>query len=110
MILEILETIEISFRAHITYLLAHKYGSLGYEKRENFRNAIFHTAMMNQLNEELNRSNEIFVAHHKERYQGIFPVWVALEVTSFGLLSKIYSNLKTEDQETIGYKSLRLKT
>ena len=42
-----------------------------------------------------------FIKHRKEKYNNQFPVWVILEVITFGLLSKIYSNLKTEDKKEV---------
>lgn len=44
-----LETIEISFRTHIAYLLAHKYGPLGYLIKNNFDNHEYHQSNINQL-------------------------------------------------------------
>lgn len=57
--------------------------------------------MTRQIEDEISRSKEIFITHHKEKYDGIFPIWVVIEVTSFSLLSKIYSNLKDDDQTSI---------
>ncbi len=101
MIVGVLETIEVTFRNHISYLIAHKYGAIGHLDVENFRNAAYHEDMIRQIESEINRSNEIFIQHHKDKYDGVFPVWVSIEVTSFTLLSKIYSNLKNEDQSKI---------
>lgn len=96
-----LETIEISFRTHIAYLLAHKYGPLGYLIKNNFDNHEYHQSNIKQLQTELDRSDEVFIHHHRQKYSGEFPIWVAIEVTSFGLLSKFYSNLVVEDQDQI---------
>lgn len=41
-------------------------------------------------------SKELFVIHHRHKYDGLFPFWVAIEVTSFGDLSRIYRNLLRE--------------
>ncbi len=101
LLLGALETIEISFRTHIAYLLAHKYGALGYMNPSNFINKQLHADIMKKLNFEIERSRELFIAHHKKEYEGVFPVWVAIEVIPFGLLSKMYSNLKKEDKEEI---------
>lgn len=96
LVIGLLETIEITFRTEIAYFLAHQYGPLGYEKSEYFINEKAHEEMIQQLYYEIERSNEIFVKHHKDKYEGVFPIWVAFEVTSFGLLSRIFSNLKND--------------
>ena len=57
--------------------------------------------MSRQIRDEINRSKELFIIHHQEKYESVFPIWVVIEVTSFSLLSKIYSNLKDDDQDCI---------
>lgn len=73
-----LENIEIAFRTHIAYLMAHKYGALGYQDCRNFRNKNYHQGMLKDKENEIDRSDEIFVGHHK-RYMVVFY--------RFGLLS-----------------------
>ena len=101
LVIGLLESIEIAFRTQIAYTIAHKYGPIGYLDKENFVDEGIHGETINQLLSEIDRSDEIFVRHHKQNYQGVFPVWVAIEVASFGLLSKIYSNLENEDKSRI---------
>lgn len=101
LLLELLETIEIKFRTHIAYLIAHKYGSLGYLQSENFNNERLHSEFMIEMRKGLNRKNELFIKHHHEKYGGKIPIWVAMEVSSFGLLSKLYANMKSVDKKLI---------
>ena len=42
-----------------------------------------------------------FVKHHCEKYEGNFPIWVATELFSFGMLSFFYRDLKTADKKEI---------
>jgi abortive infection bacteriophage resistance protein len=101
LLMEIIEYIEISFRTHIAYLIAHKYGALGHEDSNNFKNEENHKDFMNDLQECISSSKDPFVLHHKDKYKGKFPVWVALEVLTFSTLSKLYKNLKLSDQKKI---------
>lgn len=101
MFMGILETIEITFRTQISYLIAHNYGALGHKDPKNFMNARFHEGMINNMEREIYRSDEIFIQHHIEEYKGVFPVWVSIEVTSLGTLSKMYSNLLNKDKSRI---------
>lgn len=39
---------------------------------------------------ELNRSQEDFVKHHRERYGGQLPVWVAVEILDWGKMTHLY--------------------
>ena len=40
-------------------------------------------------------SNDVFIKHNFDNHDGEVPVWAAVEVLSFGTLSKIIKNLKT---------------
>jgi abortive infection bacteriophage resistance protein len=92
---EALMKIEISVRARWAYVLGHQYGPHAYEMDSVFKNPQRHTSALAKLDEELNRSDEIFVKHYREKYQiGRPPIWAACEVMSFGLLSRFYENIK----------------
>lgn len=43
---------------------------------------------------EINRSTDIFIEHNFNNHDGAIPVWAAVEVMSFGTLSKIIKNMK----------------
>ncbi len=43
---------------------------------------------------------EPFVAHHQQQY-GALPVWAAIEVWDFGMLSKLFAGMQHADQQTI---------
>lgn len=43
-------------------------------------------------------------AHHKRVYGGELPIWVAIEVWDFGMLSKLYSGMKLGDRDRIAQK------
>ncbi len=101
LLMGLLESIEIAFRTQIAYTIAHRYGATGYLDVNNFISESIHTETVSQLLMQINRSDEIFIKHHKEKYEGVLPVWVAIEVASFGVLSRIYSNLKNEDKSKI---------
>lgn len=96
-----LESIEVAFRTHISYLIAHKYGPLGYNNSDNFKNRDYHKSMMKKFDDNVERSDETFILHHKEIYEGKFPAWVLMEIISFGDLSKMYNNMLDKDKEQI---------
>lgn len=98
LLIDILGSIEISFRTYIAYTLAIKHGPLGYLKDNNFINKDYHNSFLLSLqNEKINNSNKLFIKHHNEKYEGKLPIWVATEIISFGMLSKLYSNMIPED-------------
>ncbi|WP_160687496.1 Abi family protein [Clostridium sp. C2-6-12] len=98
----ILGNIEISFRTYIAYTLAMKYGAIGYTDRNNFMNSEFHNGfLLNLEKEKTNNSNKLFIKHHYEKYEGKLPIWVATEIMTFGMLSKLYSNMLPIDKTYI---------
>lgn len=102
MLMDILGTIEISFRTYVAYALAIAYGAYGYTKRDNFINQEYHKDFLLRLeNEKYNNSNKLFIKHHNEKYDGKLPIWVATEIMPFGMLSKLYSNLLPDEKRFI---------
>lgn len=108
LIMDMTEQVEIAFRTHISYRIAHTYGSLGHLESAHFENEKYHEAFLVELDKEVRRSQEIFIKHHFDKYEGNFPVWVAIEVLSFGTLSKLFSNMKNEDKNYIANSNYRV--
>lgn len=111
LLLDIFEYVEISMRSKISYHLAHKYGSECYRDPSNFsfRTTTDYENFVAKMDEELDRSKELFVAHYKTKYGSRYPIWVAVEVLSFSSLSILYSNLKPGDKRVIS-KEYGLRT
>lgn len=101
LLIEILEDIEINFRTHITYNIAHKYGTLGYQDSNNFLKQKHHNEFINILKKELDKRQELFIKHHKINYNGQFPIWVIVDILSFSALSKLFHNMKIKDKQEI---------
>ena len=60
-----------------------------------------HQVWLSKYQAMLNRARkEPFVAHHQQRY-GALPVWAAIEVWDFGMLSKLFAGMQHADQQTI---------
>jgi len=101
LLLSSIEYVEIAFRTHIAYLIAHSYGPLGYKNSNNFNNQRYHSDFINKLEKLILESKEIFVAHHREKYNNNHPSWEAFEVLTFSSLSLLFKNLKTRDKKDI---------
>ncbi|MDN4619064.1 Abi family protein [Paenibacillus sp. PsM32] len=112
-LLKLCEYIEIQMRASLSYFLAMKYptDSLCYRNESNFKfkSADKFKSFINKWDENLNRSNEIFIQHHRENYNSQFPIWVAVEVLIFSSISILYSNLSHSDKRIIA-REFELKT
>lgn len=98
-IFEVTETIEIQFRTQVAYYLAMEYGAMSFLDNGLFYNKEYHQRFCEDFNREKDlQANSAFVAHHNQFYDGKMPVWVAVEIFSFGMLSKFYNNFKQSDK------------
>lgn len=103
-----IEQIEIEFRTQIAYNLSIKYGPDVLMNKNNFINKKnkekdeIYSIIVKHLDKEIKRQgNKPFVKHHINKYGGNFPIWVSVELMSFGNLSSLFSILKDEDKKEI---------
>jgi abortive infection bacteriophage resistance protein len=98
LIFNAIEKIEISFRTQIIYHFALKYGSHWHTNPALYNDSVRFAEQINSLQIEIDRSHETFIKHYKEKYTQPKepPCWMSLEVSSMGLLSKIFYNLKKD--------------
>lgn len=104
LLLYMLDHVEIAFRTHIAYHHAQKYNPLGYLDVANFDTPKYHQEFIDKFTEDIENGKkleELIVAHHIDKYEGKFPIWVAVELLSFGKLSKLYKNMRDEDRQAI---------
>ena len=107
-VLPVLEFFEVQLRAKIAYQLAMAHGSLGYMDETNFRperfvnGSLVHKNLIGKFHQEVRRQRELpFVRHHKTKYGGQFPIWVAVELFTFGMLSSLYDIMLERDQRAV---------
>jgi abortive infection bacteriophage resistance protein len=59
---------------------------------------------LQKFDELLDQSKEDFTKHHNDTYDGRMPIWVAIEIWDFGLLSRFFSGLQQRDKNQIASK------
>jgi abortive infection bacteriophage resistance protein len=97
LLFNVIERIEISLRTKMIYYLSHEYDPWWFQDSTLFINSREHVKTLAHIEEELDRSKDVFIKDHLKRYksdQRFPPAWKTLEITSFGSLSKLYGNLK----------------
>ena len=119
--LDALERIEMAVRVDVAYILgkrsplAHldaRYLDGNFSKKTRNTNKRLnsndnehktpHEKWVANYEKQLDRSKDLpFVKHHYEDYDGKLPVWVAIEIWDFGMLSWLFSGMKHEDREEI---------
>lgn len=112
--LDALERIEMAVRVDVAHLLG-KRDPVAHLKPQylhgNFTKKVIpsgpdrgktkHQVWIDKYQTQLNRSRSLpFVAHHLQQY-GTLPVWSAIEVWDFGLLSNLFAGMQQADKDKI---------
>jgi abortive infection bacteriophage resistance protein len=100
---EALEIVEVSLRSTTAYHLGHTYGAFAHTDPKNFFDKFDHAGWIEKIHDETDRSRELFISHYKATYKEFpdIPIWVVVEVMSFGRLVRLINNLKRNDQKKI---------
>ena len=95
LVLDALERLEVSVRTQWAYHLGHRHGTHAQlDPSIAFRQDRWQSNL-ESLEKEIRRSDEVFIRHLTSTYsEPLPPVWAVCEVTSLGLLSRWYANLK----------------
>ncbi len=96
LVMEAIERVEISFRTRFAHELALKYGSHAYLDASLFKRADIYHQHIENLKDEIGRSQETFIEHYRATYDNpsLPPIWAVCEVMTFGQLSIWFKNLK----------------
>lgn len=108
-------SVEVFFRTKIAYYIAHKYGSFGHfnfkksirEKRDNAEDADDRCKSWekwkNKIIAETERSKEEFIVAYQNKYSNFpkTPIWMSLEMCSFGALSVLFGIMRDNDKNAI---------
>lgn len=100
--------IENNLKSIFSYQLSKKYGyrERDYLKEKNFTSAPEKQAQLNDLLKKMKRQIRVNGAQHTATLHyasnyGYIPLWILVKVLSFGIVSEMYSILKTDDQKEI---------
>lgn len=101
-LLAALEEIEIALRAAISNFHSLKYGAQGYLNAENFDFRHNHSVFVGKIRHlvEANDDRE-FVKHYNSKHSGDFPLWVIMELFSFGTLAFFYKDMHNSDKKEL---------
>lgn len=100
LIISELEKIEVSIRAKMIHILSDAHGPFWFNDITLFKDSNKFQKTLSKIHEEYQRSDEEFIKAFKRKYSDPFPpAWMALEITSLGSLSKLFSNLNTPIQK-----------
>lgn len=113
LLLDVLERIEVNLRVDIAHHLGAK-DPCAHMKPDllhgDFTKKIMHNGKtkyqkwQERHQKAIDDSNEEFVQHFRNKYSGDLPIWIAVELWDFGLLSTFFQGMKVADKQVIAAK------
>jgi abortive infection bacteriophage resistance protein len=95
LVIEACKSVEVSLRARWAYEVGHALGPLGYLENRHFSAPLVHARTLVKLHDEIERSREEFIQHHRAHlFMPWPPAWVIVEIASFGNISNLLGQLK----------------
>lgn len=106
LVLEAVERVEVAVRTRLAHVLG-RVAPFAHEDRSVFSTAFTaarpgtdlrseHQRWLERLDERCARSDESFVAHFRERYDGHMPIWVVVELLELGQVCRLYGGLRND--------------
>lgn len=95
LVFSMISKIEVALRVRLVEALLIHGEPLVLQDSSIFKEKKLYWQNMSTVASEIARSNDVFIKHNFDNHDGEVPVWAAVEVLSFGTLSKIIKNLKT---------------
>lgn len=91
-----LSSIEVALRSRLVdALLTYKKDTLILYDPAVFDDKKNYWSNNGAISQEIARSSDVFIKHNFDKHEGNIPIWAAVEIMSFGTLSKTIKNLKT---------------
>jgi len=102
LVIRAVSEVEVTAKSVLSYHHSHLYGADGYRNADSFNEKHNHTKFVGQLdsNVKLNKATP-FVKHHLTEYNGQFPLWVATELFTMGMVSLFYADMKLAEKKAI---------
>lgn len=111
LLIGLFEEIEIRFTTRIAHEFATYYSPIDHYNKECFEREDWFNRWLEEFENSVKKAGvrkELYVKHYDEKYEGIFPVWTALEMSSFGAISKFYNNLTLDLKKIISRRTIGL--
>lgn len=110
LMMDAIERIEVAVRTQLAYLHSHWYGPFAYAGQPLSLPNLTpnrHTQFLDRLQEEVDRSQEMFVDHFYRKYgdsHASLPVWMATEVMAFGSMLSFFRGTEQDIKREIARK------
>ncbi|MCS4277229.1 abortive infection bacteriophage resistance protein [Mycetocola sp. BIGb0189] len=94
-----IERVEVALRSHLSYVLGAS-SPIAHTDRSYFRDGFDHESWMKNATSRVDRAarRSPVIAHHREKYGGVIPIWVLVDVLDFSDLSMLFDGMRAADQ------------
>jgi abortive infection bacteriophage resistance protein len=91
--------LEVAFKARFGNLTALAMGPHWYLNDENFNDRNLHSQFLSYVSDHCSKTSERFVGEYRRKYSNpvLPPIWMVMELISFGELVNLFQNLKDND-------------
>jgi len=98
-----LGNIEITLRTKVAYYFSHAYGPFAYCDPQYFSQGFNHLEWFTKLKDSIDRTHEDYIKDYFKEYdeEKALPIWIVIEIMSFGQLSIMLRGLKRSDRKRI---------
>lgn len=102
-VLDAIERIEVAVRARVVNHFSSKHGPFGHRDASNFERYFGLTSWLAELDEDVKKSREEFLAHYQGKYAGFpaVPLWMATEVLQFKPLNTFFFGCQVDMRKSI---------
>lgn len=110
-LMDAIERIEVAIRVRVAFevgklgafahLDASRLGGICNTPTRKDPSVTYHQEFSAKLETAIRDSSEVFAKHYREKYQGQVPIWVAIELWDFGMLSRFFQMLTEHDRELV---------
>ena len=109
LVLDGIERIEVAIKTDIAYEFSSQFGPFGYLDKENLplMKEEKQLSMIKSIDQETKRSKDMFVKHFFKKYgasHDYLPLWMAVEVISFGTTLSLFRGTPTPIKQEISGK------
>ena len=107
LVMDALERVEVSIlRTLMVEQFALKYGPFGYTNIKNFSPEFLHSdhsRLLQEIQDAVSRSKEEFISRFRGKYtnETYLPLWIVVEVMTYGQLFTLFRNLNRAEQQTL---------
>lgn len=108
LVMDAVERVEIAIKSQLVTELTTRHGIFAHVDRAHLPNLDYrkHRMLMDKINQQIDRSREVFVNHYKSKYtsETDLPLWMTAELMDYGCMLTLFRGAETAVKQTVAAK------